>query len=84
MKGTKNAPYPQIRKALIMISRNAMDHLEAGHNVVAFWKTETVGFIRLIGPDTDVYQTKSLEDGPTEEATCRTCSQDLDIDTLDI
>ncbi len=69
-----------------MISRNAMDHLEAGHNVVTFWKTETAGYIKLttkaLSREIDVYQTESIEEGPTEEATCRTCDQDLD--TLDI
>jgi len=61
-----------------------MPHVRDGHTVVAFWKEDTAGHVHWSEGYAAVYDTESLEPGPTEQAECRTCGIALDPERLDI
>ena len=66
----------------IITTSHPKPHLIAGHRVVMFWKTDTMGFVQWRDGRADIYDTKLLDPGETEEAACRTCERDLDIAEL--
>ena len=75
----------------VTITRNAeplddpTPHLEAGHAVVVYFQEETAGWVHRNREGLDeVYDTESLESGPTDEAACRTCSVALDPEGFDL
>jgi len=75
----------------VTITRNAeplddpTPHLKAGHAVVIYYQEATAGYVHRTSEGLDeVYDTASLESGPTEEAECRDCSVALDPERLDI
>jgi hypothetical protein len=54
--------------------------LRAGHDIVAWWPTDTAGFLQWNDAADTVYvwDTKLLDPGPTDAAECRTCEIPLD------
>ena len=76
-------------EAHTLSSTSPLDHLRAGHSVVAFWKEDTAGYLSLDSSEIDhtdyidVYDTESLESGPTEQIECRDCGLPLDTERED-
>jgi hypothetical protein len=69
------------RQNLAKLDRSPVTHLRAGHSVVAFWPTDTKGYLQLFegSDDIDVYDTESLDAGETDEIRCNTCDTPLDL-----
>ena len=76
-----------------MNTRDPVQHLKAGHDVRAYWPTDTIGHLAWVEDETqdaggyvDVFDTISGEPGETNAAGCITCGLDdsLNIEGLNI
>lgn len=65
------------------LDNTARAHLEAGHQVAAWWKVDQQGFLELDPdpdyPHLDIVDTKLGDAEPTEEVRCQTCDQVLEL-----
>lgn len=52
-------------------------HLAADHDVNAYWKTDTVGYLTEGHYGLDVYDTSSLDPDPVTSIRCMTCDKEL-------